>query len=98
MAKVVLSREAYADLVDIGDYGESRFGAAAADDYQVNFNQALELLADFPLCGEAKPNWGRGYRCLVCNRHRIVYRVDGDTVRIARILHHTRDISRHLQK
>lgn len=98
MAKVVLSQEAYADLAEIGDYGEAQFGAAAADDYQIDFDQAFGLLADFPLSGEAKPNWGRGYRCLLCNRHRIVYRVDGATVRIARILHHSRDVSRHLSQ
>ena len=98
MAKVVLSRQAYADLAEIGDFGEAQFGAAAADEYQNGFDHAFGLLADFPLCGEAKPKWGRGYRCLVCNRHRIVYRVDGDTVRISRILHYARDVSRHLEQ
>jgi toxin ParE1/3/4 len=96
VAEIVLSRAAYADLADIGDYGEAQFGREAADAYQDEFDHAFELLADHPRSGEAKPAWGSGFRCLVCKRHRIIYRVSEDTVQIFRILHHSRDVPRHL--
>lgn len=96
VAEIILSRAAFADLAEIGEYGEAQFGGAAADAYQDDIDRSFERLADFPYSGEAKPGWGSGLRCLVCNRHRIVYRVDGDTVRISRILHHSRDVPRHL--
>ncbi|WP_068071103.1 type II toxin-antitoxin system RelE/ParE family toxin [Novosphingobium lentum] len=98
MAEVVLSRAAAADLVDIGEYGEAHFGGAAADAYQDDVDRCMALLASHPYSGEAKPGWGKEFRGLVCNRHRIVYRVDGQTVRISRILHHSREVSRHLPK
>jgi toxin ParE1/3/4 len=98
VAEVVLSRTAYFDLAEIGDYGEAQFGEKAADDYQDAFDRAFERLALFPHIGEARPAFGTDFRCLVCNRHRILYRVSGDTVEIVRVLHHSRDVPRHLPK
>ena len=91
-----MSESAYADLEEIGDYGAARFGEEAADAYQDAFDQAFERLASYPHIGEARPALGNGIRCLVCKRHRILYRIGGDTLRIVRILHHSRDVSRHL--
>jgi len=98
VADIILSHAARADLVEIGEYGELHFGLAAADAYQDDIDQAFTRLASYPKCGEAKPAWGPEFRCLVCNRHRMVYRVAGMTVEIFRILHHSRDVSRHLPK
>jgi toxin ParE1/3/4 len=96
MAKVILSRMAYTDLVDIGEYGAAQFGSMAADAYQDAIDHAFERLTSYPLSGEAMPAFGANVRCLVCNRHRILYRIEDDTVRIVRVLHHSRDIARHL--
>ena len=96
VADIVLSWAARTDLVEIGDYGEAQFGTVAADAYQADIERAFERLAQHPRSGEAKSAWGSGFRCLVCNRHRIVYRVSRDTVKIFRILHHSRDVSKHL--
>lgn len=97
MARIILSRAAYLDLVQIGEYGEAQFGAEAADAYQDDIDRRFERLADHPLIGEAKDGWGPGIRHLPCNQHRIVYRVDGNTVQILRILHHSRDVPNHLK-
>jgi toxin ParE1/3/4 len=97
VADIILSRAARADLVEIGEYGDAQFGWAAADAYLLDIERAFGRLADFPQSGEARPTWGHGFRCLVCNRHRIVYRLRGTTVEIFRILHHSRDVPRHLQ-
>ena len=96
MAEVILSQTAYADLAEIGDYSEAQFGRDAADSYQDAIDHAFERLGSFPHSGAARPDFGRDVRCIVCNRHRILYRVSGDRVRILRILHHLRDVPRHL--
>ncbi len=97
VARIILSRTAHGDLVDIGEYGEAQFGSMAADSYQDDIERCFDRLADHPLSGEAKAVWGDGVRCLVCNRHRIVYRFGNDTVQILRILHHSRDVPQHLK-
>ncbi|OYW50582.1 MAG: hypothetical protein B7Y36_04235 [Novosphingobium sp. 28-62-57] len=97
MARIILSHAARGDLVEIGEYGEAQFGSAIADSYQDDIERSLDLLADFPLSGEAKDVWGDGVRSLVCNRHRIVYRYGDDTVQVLRILHHSRNVPQHLR-
>ena len=97
MARIILSRAAQRDLVDIGDYGEDQFGFAAADAYQDDIERCFDRLADYPLSGEAKEAWGSGIRKLPCNQHRIIYKVDGETVHILRVLHHARDVPAHLR-
>ena len=98
MAEIILSQAARADLAEIGEYGEAQFGRAAADAYQHDIERAFDRLASYPRSGEAEPAWGSRFRCLMCNRHRIVYRISGDTVQIFRILHHSRDAPRHLHE
>jgi len=97
VARIILSRAAQRDLVEIGDYGEAQFGFAAADAYQDDIERCFDRLADYPLSGEAKEAWGPGLRHLPCNQHRIIYKVDGNTVQIVRVLHHARDVLRHLK-
>lgn len=95
--RIVLSRAARRDLVEIFEYGEAEFGAAEADAYGDEIEERFDRLVDHPLIGEAKDSWGEGVRQLPCNRHRIIYRVLGDTVRIIRILHHSRDVQKYLK-
>ncbi|MFN4135647.1 MAG: type II toxin-antitoxin system RelE/ParE family toxin [Novosphingobium sp.] len=97
MPRIVLSRAAVRDLIEIIDHGEAEFGAAAADAYNAEIEERFDRLVDHPLIGEAKDDWGEGIRQLPCNRHRIIYRVLDETVRIIRILHHSRDVRKHLK-
>jgi len=54
----------------------------------------MHLLLDFPNVG---PGFGRrGLRRKGCGSHVIFYRIDGDIVRIVRVLHQRMDPSRHL--
>lgn len=96
MAEVFLSRKAYADLAEIESYGASRFGEAAAAAYQSTFDHAFARLATYPHSGEARPEFGTGLRCLICGRHRILYRIEDGVVQIVRVMHHSRDVPRHL--
>ena len=97
MPEVRLSNDAVADLIEIDEYGAERFGNDAANAYQRAINLVFTQLETFPLIGEARPDYGAGIRCISHKSHRILYRVENESVEIARILHHSREVTRHLK-
>lgn len=92
MAEVRLSAAARADLVEIRRHSLAHFGGAAADRYFRGFKRVFNLLADRPLVGVGHPEFGPAVRRFSHESHRIFYRVDGETVRVMRILHHARRV------
>lgn len=96
MAEVRLSEAAGADLAEIDAFGSERFGDKAAAAYQRGIDRILTRLEDFPLIGEERPDYGDRIRCIVYRSHRILYLVSAEKIVIARILHHSRDVPRHL--
>ena len=97
MARVFPSPEARADLLEIREFSLDRFGPDVADAYFLGFDEAFDLLANHPRIGEARPKLGKGIRCLVHQRHRIFYRVDGEVILIVRVVHHARDARQALK-
>jgi toxin ParE1/3/4 len=85
-APILWSEEALADMLSIFEMilENSPQGALLVDD---RVNEQVELLADFPLAGRG----GRteGTRELIIDRATcvVVYRVEGDAVRILRVIH-----------
>ena len=98
MAEVRLSETARFDLAEIDAFGAEQFGEDAANAYQRGIAESLDRLRIFPSLGEARPGYGLNIRCIGYRSHRILYRLEGSEVVIARILHHSRDVSRHLPK
>ena len=98
MVEVRLSDSAGADLAEIDAYGAERFGDKAAAAYQRGIDRVLTRLEDFPLSGEERPGYGPGIRCVVHRSHRVLYVVEAERIVVARILHHSRDVPRHLSK
>lgn len=96
MAEVRLSKAAGADLAEIDAFGSERYGDEATAAYQRGIDRVLTRLKDFPLSGEDRPDYGNGIRCVVHRSHRILYLVCADKIVIARILHHSRDVPRHI--
>lgn len=96
MLDVKISRSAQSDLAAIDEYGTEQFGGDAAAEYSRGFTGAFELLSHHPHTGQARPEFGKNVRCKVYRKHRILYRVTGDTVYVQRVLHHSRDVPRHL--
>lgn len=94
--EVKVSRSARNDLTDIDDYGVEEFGDEVASEYSRGLAEALELLGRHPHAGQSRPDFGKNVRCKVHRQHRILYRVTDDTVFVERILHHSRDVPRHL--
>ena len=66
--RIVLSRAARRDLVEIFEYGEAEFGAAAADAYNDEIEERFDRLVDHPLNSRVvalPPDKLRGIPCVV---------------------------------
>lgn len=92
MAEVRLNALASYDLADIDEHGALEFGPSVAEDYARGFRAVFDLLRRHPLAGVARPELGRGVRCIVHRKHRVFYIVKSDLVQIVRIFHHSRDV------
>src|SRR5438093_6597059 len=62
MAKYRLTDRARADLIDIFDFTEEKFGAYQAEAYYAGLIRTFELLADFPRIGQPFDELAVGYR------------------------------------
>jgi toxin ParE1/3/4 len=92
-----LTEAAIADLAEIDAFGGERFGDDAADAYQRGIAKVFARLESFPLSGELRPGYGTDIRCVIHRSHRILYKVEADSIIVARILHHSRDVQKHLK-
>jgi toxin ParE1/3/4 len=97
MAKLRVSAKARRDLERIGDDGAVNYGLAASDRHIEGFRRLFALLRDQPFAGRQRGDLSRGMRSLSHRPHVILYRVDGDTVVIDRIIHQARDVTRALR-
>ena len=96
MAEVRLRTAAEEDLAEILEYSASQFGETPAEEYLRSFERAFGLLCDHPHAGPVHPTIEPAVRCLSHRSHRIFYDVEGETVWIIRVLHHSMDERRHL--
>jgi toxin ParE1/3/4 len=87
-----ITDRARANLIDIYDFTESRFGAYQAEAYYAGLIGSFELLADFPLIGQTVDELAAGYRRFRFQSHLIFYTVQPDHVEIRAILHGAQDI------
>lgn len=96
IAELRLSAAAEADLEAIDEYSNDMFGDDVADVYMRGFGELFDLLRRHQLAGQLKPELSKDIRCIVHRQHRIFYRIDGDVVLVARIIHHARNAKREL--
>lgn len=100
MAKVVVSREARNDLININDHIRDELQSPdVARRILSELKKAVISLQDMPERGKPLDSIiavHTEYRYLVCERYRIFYLSDGDTVEVVRILHTPRDYMRVL--
>lgn len=94
--KVALSKAADADLDAILDYGIARHGSDLAEAYLRTIDEALSRLSDYPKLGQPQPDLRRDMRRLSVAEHAIFYRLDGELIRVVRVLHKAMDSSRHV--
>ncbi len=92
MAEYRLTERTRADLIDIYDFTESRFGKYQAEAYYAGLIRSFGLLADFPLIGQQVDELATGYRRFRFQSHLIFYTVQPDHVEIRAIIHGAQDI------
>ena len=98
MAKLRVSAEARRDLERIGAIGVEEHGPVATAAYLEGFRRFFGLLGEQPYAGQARPELGPDIRSLSHRPYRLLYRLDGDTVIIDRIIHQARDVGRALRE
>ena len=92
MTEFRLTERARANLIDIYDFTESKFGAYQADAYYAGLVRSFGLLADFPRIGQPADELSPGYRRFRFQSHLIFYTVQPDHVEIRAVVHHAQDI------
>lgn len=92
MAEYRLTDRARADLVEIYDFTEDKFGAYQAEAYYAGLIRTFGLLADFPRIGQPADELAAGYRRFRFQSHFIFYSEQPDLVEIRAIVHSAKDI------
>jgi len=92
MADPIISPEALADLNAAWDYLAER-NRSAADQFLDDFYTAATRHAAFPLSGRSRDDLRPGLRSFVVGRRHVAFFLpDGDTIRVVRVLHGSRDV------
>lgn len=94
--EIEIHDDARTDLSDIWFYSLSHWGKAQADRYARQILAQISGLADNPELGRPRPELGAGRRSLICGRHIVFYHLTPALIRVQRVLHASRDPSRHL--
>lgn len=85
--RIVLSRRARQDFVDILRFTRETWGPAQSYVYRDKIDAALRSLAAHPLVGRVAAEISDRHRIVAVGTHVIVYRVQGEDVVIVRMLH-----------
>jgi toxin ParE1/3/4 len=93
MAQFRLAPRAFADFVRIIDYLDS-VNPSAADKLADRLEETFATLAQVPLSGESRPEFGDEIRSAVVDRYVIYYRPNREGVAIVRIIAGDRDVKR----
>ncbi len=96
MAELRLSRRAQSDLDAIADYTIAEFGIMQARRYRDQFQACFDSLLDNPRLGRSAEEIEPGLRRIRQQAHVIFYKPGNGEILIVRILHHSRDVERHL--
>lgn len=89
--KLVLTREADADIEEILFKGAMQFGLQVADQYKRELNRTLDFLRLYPEASRERLEFSPPVRIHPFKAHVIIYRVSDDTVEIIRIRHGRED-------
>ncbi len=91
MPRLQFSARSRADLAEIWDRIADDSHRSADAVHERLFERCLELI-DQPRIGHRRDEVKPGLRCINSDGYSIFYRLAGDTVRISRIVHHTRHL------
>lgn len=91
-----LTKNAYKDLHDIGQYTQKEWGREQRVDYLDRLDNAFFKIAENPGMGRSAEHIRTGYRCYSVGKHVIFYQERSDIILVVRILHQNMDLQRHL--
>lgn len=86
MARIIRTRQARADVLDIWEYIAAD-NTAAADKLLLRLDEVVRLLAKQPEQGSPQDKYRDGLRCMPVGNYLIFYDQIPDAIRILRILH-----------
>ncbi|MEN9896294.1 MAG: hypothetical protein RIR97_2146 [Pseudomonadota bacterium] len=87
MSRVILTRRAEADIIDILTYSIEKFGRRKALEYQLSLESCFELLALNPLMGRPAPQIDKDVRRHEHESHVILYEHANDHVIVLALVH-----------
>ncbi|MBA4763118.1 type II toxin-antitoxin system RelE/ParE family toxin [Sphingomonas sp.] len=90
--RIKLRPRAHADLREIGDYSDSRWGREQAQRYLEAIADSFDQISEMPLAGSDQAEVSPGLRKWRSGSHNIFYRVREDVVLIVRVLHARMDV------
>ena len=91
MARVVRTRQARADLIDIWRY-VAQHDRQAADRLLLQIDVACDRLRHNPELGPARDEIRPGLRYLIVGQYLVLYRRVDDDVEVVRVVHGRRDL------
>ena len=94
--RLAITRRAANDIRTIRRYTRKQWGVAQASDYEEAIHNAFETLRTYPDLGKTRDDLLPALRCHPVLSHIIMYRVDGDTLNVLRIVHQRMDLFRAL--
>lgn len=98
MFRVELSRRAGIDVMEITQERESARGSEFAISYVNRMIDQIETLSQMPGRTRERTELGAGQHALILKPYLVFYRIAGDLVRVQRVLHGSRRITRHMLK
>ncbi len=102
MKQIVFSQSARRDRREITAFTVERFGVAQARKLRVKMESTLNMLAEIPSAGRQRPELdppGRTFRYFVVGKTFIVvYEPTDDGIRVARILHGSRQLVDEIER
>ena len=90
--RIVHRNAARRDLLNIRDYGVANWGEEAADHYLRLINDRLQMLLDNPQIAPEYVGRAGAFRKLKAGAHLVFYRVEGDAIRVFRVVHGAADV------
>ena len=95
MRKLYLSPEAEEDLIQAADYlDRATANDAFGDKLHDELDHVMDLIAENPMMGRARPELRTGLRGFSHGQYTIFWRLHADEVEIVRVLHHRQNVER----
>lgn len=92
MRKLYLSPEAEEDLIQAADYlDQATANEVFGDRLHEDFDYVLDLIAENPMMGRARPDLRKGLRAFPHGHHTIFWRLYNEEIEVVRVLHHRQD-------